>query len=254
LSYWFTPRYGLDSNVSYENIEYDLSENTTKTISGDIKLIKKMTKHFDMYVKYAQTQADQTDDVHSTYHPSLGFDWQPDEYSGISLGGGIIFQNYDNQTDYEKEKFFIDFDMYRNFNFSRRGTFSITGASGYGELDADAASLGYNIYYQAGCSLTYKLTKRLSSDISASYQLNQYDEPSVNREDDTKSFKAGLNWNPLKWLQVSVSYTFTDFQTDAATRSDYQENLGMISIGLIPSKPVRLEGTENRETLQNRIY
>jgi len=254
LTNWFTPLYGFDSNISYQAIEYDLDNNQTNTISGDIKFIKKMTKHLDTYLKYAQTYADQTNDVHSTYHPSIGFDWKPDIDSGISLGGGVIFQEYENQTNYEKEKFFVDLDMHRNFNFSRRGTFSVTGSSGYGELDTAAASLGYNIYYQAGGNLTFKVTKRLNSDISVSYKLNQYDEPVISREDNTINFRAALNWNPLKWLQLRLSYTFTDFQTDVDTRNDYQENKGMISIRLIPTKPIILESSQDRETLQTKVY
>jgi len=254
LSFWFTPLYGFDSNFSYETIEYDLSNTNTDTISGDIRLLKKMTKHLDIYIKYKQTNSDQDTDVHDTYYPSIGFDWKPTKDSGISLGGGILFQDYENRTEYESEKLFCEFDMYKNFDFNKRGSVSITGSSGYSEIDDSAASLGFNIYYQAGLNFTYKLTKRLTTDISTSYKINEFDGETTDRTDNTLNLKAGLNWAPLKWLKFNLAYDYNDFDTDSTIRKDYRENKGTISVSFIPSTPVRLNPTPSRKSLEEKVY
>jgi len=254
LGFWFTPLFGSETNLSYEKVEYDLSNDEKKTYSGDFRLIRKITKHFDIYIKYAQTDSERSSGDHQTYHPSAGFDWNPTEDSGISFGGGVIFQEYENQDNYNKEKLFFDIDMYKIFNFSRRGSLSVTGSSGYGELDSDAASLGFNIHYQAGLNFTYQLTRRLSTDIVGSYKINEYDEPANSRKDNTLNFRTGLSWMPLKWLRFNLSYEFEDFGTDSNQRGDYQENKGTISVSFIPSTPIRLKSIPSRKALEEKIF
>jgi len=255
LSYWFTPQYGLNLGGGYEKTDYDLSdEDDAETWSGDIKFLKAMNKHLNLYVAYEHTETQQDSGDQTTYNPYVGFDWQPTEDSQINIGAGVLFQEWDNENDDSSEKLFLRLDMYKNYNFSRRGVFSITGSSGYDPNDDDAASLGFHIYYQAGCLLSYKLTKRLTAELDATYSIDQYDDPEVDRQDNEFGFGAGLVWSPLQWLSVNLSYGFTDFDTDDNTRDDYQENIGSLTITMTPSQPVRFGSSNPRADLENRLF
>jgi len=255
LSYWFTPQYGLDLGAGYEKTVYDLSaEDDTETWSGDIRFLKAMNRHLNVYVAYAHTETQQDSGDHTIYNPSIGFDWQPTEDSGINIGVGVLFQEWDNANNDSSEDFFLQFGAYKNYNFSRRGVFSITGSSGYDPNDDDAASLGSHIYYQAGCLLTYGLTRRLSAELDATYAIDQYDDPDIDRQDNTFEFGAGLVWSPLQWLSLNLSYGFTDFNSDDSTRENYQENVGSLTITMTPSQPVRVSSSNPRADLENRLF
>ncbi len=254
FSYWFTPQYGIDLNASYEKTEYDISTDEPETWSGDIRLLKSMTRHFDTYVSYAHTYTDQDSGDHTIYNPSVGFDWRPTDDSGVSMGIGVLFQEWDNLNSDSSQDLFLEFDAYKTFDFSRRGTLSVTGSSGYTPTSEDAASLGFEIYYEAGLLLSYRITRNLTAESSGSYQISQYDEPGINRQDNTLELGAGLVWSPLRWLTVNLSYSFTDFSTDADTREDYQENVGMLTISMTPSRPVRMQSANPRAALENRLF
>jgi hypothetical protein len=255
FGYWFSPKWGFDANLSYSDTKYDISINDPKTWSGDIRLLRMINRHLDVYAKYAQSFTDQTLGAYDIYHPSIGFDWRPTDDSGITLGIGVLFQNRDTSGDYDKERFFLDLDMYKNFDLTRKSRLSITGESGYGDVDPTAASLGFNIYGQAGFLYSYQLLRELSSDITGSYRINQYEEPGlVDRTDNTLDLGASLVWTPLRWLSIDLSYSFRDFDTDALGRDDYQENIGMLTFRFTPSQPVRFDDANPRRSLENQVF
>lgn len=257
INYWFSPQWGLDSQLYYSNIDYDQVLGADKTTySGDVRLLKKFTRHFGFYVKYRETYTDEKYlGIHQTYFPSMGIDWQPTDDSGITLGVGMLFHDWKDRlvvADYDDSEPFVEFDAYKIFNFSKRGSFSLTGLSGYDEADEEAASLGFRIYYRAGCVLTYQLAKKLSTDITASYSSNEYNEPIVDRTDNEYNFRAGLSWSPLKWLLLSARYEFTDF--DSTSRGDYRENKGVLLVSFIPETPIRLDAPATRKVLEDKIF
>jgi len=257
IAYWLTPQWGLDSQLYYSNIDYDTSDRDKQTYSGDIRLKKQFSKHFGSYVKYRQTYTNEDNrGSHQTFFPSIGIDWQPTDDSGIALGVGMLFHDWQDSPGLitiDDQEPFIEFDMYKVFNFSPRGSFSITGSSGYDESDEEAASLGFHIYYRAGCVFTYQLAKQVSTDITASYSVNDYKEPIIDRKDDEFNFRAGLSWSPLRWLRLSANYEFTDFNSDSS-RQDYRENKGILSVSFIPVTPIRFDAPATRQALEDQIF
>ena len=255
ITYWLTPLNGLDSNISYEKTEFDDSSDGIDTYRGDIRYIRRFSRHFDGYVRYAHTYSEQEEGDHHIFHPSVGFDWQVTEDSGISLGIGLLFSRWDDDRPNDDETNpFLDLNAYKVWNFSPRGSFSITGSSGYGEYNEDAASLGYNIYYQAGARLNYQLLKRLSSNLFASYQRDEYSETLVDRTDNTITVGAGLSWLARRWLRFNLTVDHTDFNTDGGQRGDYQENKAFLSVSLIPAQPVRMKSDPTRKDLQDLLF
>jgi opacity protein-like surface antigen len=83
--------------------------------------------------------------------------------------------------------------------------------------------------------------------------LSEYDEPGVDRKDQTMTLGAGLVWSPLRWLSFNFSYTFTDFNTDSVL-DDYQEHRAFISTTLRPSEPLQLNPSTPRQVLEGRLF
>lgn len=254
LKYWFTRLDGMETNIEYEDKDFDSgSENDYDTIEGDIRYIRKFSRHLDGYIKYRHYLSDRTDGDHTIYHPSVGVDWDITEDSGVSIGIGVLFHEWDNENDDSQDPF-IDLNAYKIFNFSPRGSLSITGSSKYDEGDEEAASLGFNITYRAGFSLDYRLTKRLNSNLYGYYKLQDFQEEDVDRRDDTAKIGAGITWAPLKWLELSADASHTNFDTDGSQRDDYEENKIFFMIRLIPEKPIRPDKVLTRKSLENDIF
>ncbi len=255
ITYWVTPLNGLDSNLSYESTDFDTSSNDIKTYSGHIRYLRKFSKQFDGYLKYRHSYSQRDTGDHTIYHPSVGFDWDVTKDSGISLGIGALFHEWEN-TNKDSTDPFLDIDAYKIFNFSRRGSLSITGSSGYTEAADTAASLGYSTFYQAGAQLNYQIEKHISSNVFGSYRLTDYKETAIDRKDNRLSLGCGLSWLALKWLQFKLSYTYTDFASSGGTlqRGDYKENRAFLSVNFIPEQPVRMDLTPDRQSLETEIF
>ncbi|WP_246294034.1 outer membrane beta-barrel protein [Desulfobacter latus] len=253
LTYWFSRRDGVETNIEYESKEFDTDAgNDYETVAGDIRYIRKFTRHFDGYVKYRHYMSDKEDGDHIIYHPSTGIDWDITEDAGISIGVGILFHDWDNDKGDSTDPF-LDLNAYKVFNLSPKGSLTITGSSSYDASDDEAASLGYNISYQAGFSLSYLLARRLSSQLFGSYELQQFKE-TVDRRDDTYEIGGGLTWNPLKWLQVSANATHTNFKTDDASREDYKDNTITIFVRFVPERPIRPDKMPSRKSLEKELF
>lgn len=250
ISFWFTPQWGFDSNISFESRTYE-TDDDEKIYTGDIRLIKKITRHFDTYVKYKHTRTNRDSGDESVYNPSVGFDWSITEDSGLSLGLGYMIQEWEDTTD---EGLFFDLDAFKTIDFSRRGTLTLSASSGYDASSDDAASLGFNVYYKAGVLYSYELTKRLSADLDGSYIRDEYDEPDVNRVDNTTNLGLSLSWVPLRWMNVSLSYDFEDYTSDSDSVENYTENKGTIMVTLYPLRPLKVKELISRGDFDKRIF
>ncbi|MCP4117323.1 MAG: hypothetical protein GY737_18395 [Desulfobacteraceae bacterium] len=250
FAFWFTPRLGIDSNFSFEEKNFDISRDE-ETYSGDLRLIRKISRHLQAYIKYKHTVTEKENLDSVVYNPSLGLDWDITEDSGFSLGLGYLIQEWEESTD---RGVFVDADIFKTFDFSRRGMLTLSGASGYDASGDDNASLGFTVYYQAGFLFAWQLTKMSSLDLTGSWIRDEYDEPGVDRVDNTLDLGAALSWAPLRWMNFSLSYEFKNYDTDSDRREGYHENRGTITISLYPLKPLVLDETSSREDIEKRIF
>ncbi|MGM0418959.1 MAG: hypothetical protein ACQEQS_09570 [Thermodesulfobacteriota bacterium] len=251
LSHWFSVRYGYDAGVSAEKTMYDSSQEDKDTYKGNIKFSRKFTKHLNGYIAYNHSLSIEDSEEHTVYNPSAGFDWEISKTSKFSLGAGVLFHDYSDQKN--SNDLFVNADIFKLFDFSKRGSFTISATSGYEETNEDAASLGFNIYYQGGCNFNYRLTKRLSWNLSSSYKNQEFKEADE-RTDNTLNASTGLNWTLLRWLNMNIGYTYTNFQTDSSERTDYEENTAYISFSASPARPSRMEEGDIRKKAEKQIY
>ncbi|HCY86018.1 MAG TPA: hypothetical protein DHV36_12855 [Desulfobacteraceae bacterium] len=252
LTYWFTPKDGMTLSLGYENKDSD-DEEDSETISGYAQYNRNVSRTFDWFLKYRHAYSDTTDYTHHIFHPSLGFDWDVSEDSGVTAGVGVLFHQWSNDNDDDPDPF-LELDAFKRFEFSRRTALTFTGESSYSSSSDDASSLGYNISYQAGAQLEHQLMKRLSASMFGSYQRIEFNETDQNRTDDTASLGAGLNWNPLRWLQFSLNYSYTDYQTSSSDREDYEDNRFYFTMTLIPETPIRPDKTISRSEFNDQIF
>ncbi len=248
--FWFTPQLGIDSNLSFEQKKFEISEDED-TYTGDLRLIKKITRNFQTYIKYKHTHTEKDGGDKKVYNPSLGFDWDITRDSGFSLGLGYLIQEWEQGTD---KGLFVDADIFKTFNLSRRGALTLSGASGYDASGDDNASLGFTLYYQAGFLFTYQFTKLFSVDLNGSFTIDEYDEPDVDRVDNTLDFGVVLSWSPFRWMNLSLAYEFENYDTDSGSRDDYRENSGTLTVSLYPLKPLRMDELSSREDFEKRIF
>ena len=253
ITYWLTPLNGIDSNFSYEKTDFENSNDDIESYSGHIRYLRKLTKRFDGFVRYRHLYTERESGNHHVFHPSAGFDWDVTDDSGISLGIGVLINEWDNENNDSIDPF-LDLNAYKIYDFSKRGSLSITGSSGYDATNEDSESLGFSLYYRTGFRLSYQLQKRISSNLFGSFERNEFREDAVNRTDNTIRLGAGLNWSPLKWLRLALSYSYTDFNTDGELRGDYTENKGTFSVSFIPVNPVRLDSLPSRQRLENELF
>lgn len=238
LHHWFNVAYGYEAGLSFELVDFEDSPDNRGTYKGRIKFIKKLTKHFQLYTAYKQSFSHEGDSDHIVYNPFAGFDWSTGKTSRVSLGIGVLYNQYNNRKN--STDLFVNADIYKMFDFSRRGSFSVSAGSGYEQTDPQAESLGFNIYYRGGFIYTYRLMKRADFNITSSLKHKHYDESDLNRTDKTFDIGTGLDWSLLRWLSLGVDCTYTDFNTDAVLRTDYEETKVFLSLRLSPSRSSRM--------------
>lgn len=253
ISYRFTPQKGMDAHISFQNKDFEDSDEYVETLSGDIRYIQNITRNLDWYLKYRHSYSDTNEYTHHVFHPSAGIDWEITEDSGISVGAGVLFHEWSNDYDDDPDPF-LDISAYKIWDFSRRGSISLTASSGYSESSDDASSLGYNTFYQAGARLEYQLAKRVASNLFTSFRLDEYQQNGADRSDETLNAGAGISWQPLKWLVLNLNYTFTQFDTSSSLREDYQDNTIFFSVDLIPETPIRPDVTPSRSALKSALH
>ncbi|WP_022668879.1 outer membrane beta-barrel protein [Desulfospira joergensenii] len=280
ITYWMNPLNGIDSNISYKNRKLQNFNDDLEEYEGYFRYLRKFSKHLDGYVKYRHYLSQKDSGDHTIYHPSVGFDWDVTRDSGISMGTGVLFHDWeDGSTSTEP---FFDVDVYKIYDFSRRGILTLRGASGYEDSTGEDIDKGFSTYYQTSFDLDYQLLKHLSSNINGSVRLDDFHGPSSQREDETITYETGIqlnyqlrermftnvfgtytqneyhetdqnrqdktielgggvSWSPLKWIRFNLSYQYTEFVSDSSERGDSTENEVTFSVSFIPKRPITID-------------
>lgn len=234
LTYWFVPQWGFDANVSYTKGEYDTSDNFNEW-SGKLKLVHKFTRRFEGFVGYGHEVMDyngETED-YQTYSPFMGFNYAI--AGDTSISGDIGYFVHDNKLSDNDSGLTANMSLGKTF---KRGSLNLNGSCGYDEANSGAENLGYNTFYGAGGTASYELTRHVSGNIFGSFRDSKYKALASDRKDKNTRCGLGLTITPIKWMIISINYTYRSVNSTLDT-NDYEENRGFIEITLIPSTPFR---------------
>jgi len=238
ITYWFIPRQlGLETNVSYTRGELEMSDDFDNW-TGNLKLIKRFTRHFEGFIQYTHTYMDYQGD-HKKYHiydPSIGIDYTVDQDTHLAFSVGYFYQDREGSED--ESGLSITGNLGKSWTF-KQGSINLTGSSGYDETYFGAENLGFDIFYQAQYNASYSFTRHLSGDITSSYRRDKYVNLDTERKDNTAKAAIGLTLQPLQWTFIRLNYTY-QLVDSTLDENDYVENKGLIGITFQPLKWVSI--------------
>lgn len=234
MNYWPVPnRYGTESEVSYTKRYFDESEDYND-ILGRIRLIRRLSPHFEVYAEYTQELTDYESDGEdfNVYSPLVGFAW--DEYVNYSLSAsfGYFFRENDHSGSDSGPLGTID----SRYTWEQGTSVSITGIVGYDQASGGAENLGFNPFYDVAGTVAYPLSRHLNSNLFAGYRWNIYTDEDPDRDDTIWRTGAGLTYQALPWMVMELNYMFRKLDSNVDTE-DYVENRAEFSVTLFPPQP-----------------
>ena len=253
LTYWINPCWGVDVSANYEKMDYDILDYELNSATGVFRFVNCISPHFKFYSQYKHIYTDRNGDTENNYLPSLGIDWDVTEDTGISLGVGYLYQEWDDNSH---GRFFLDADVFKRIDFSRHANVILTAATTIDPSSDDGVDLGFLVQYQGGFLLSWDIMETLSADFRGAYTRDEFTAALVDRTDNTFNVGTGLTWSPWCWGSLEFAYTYEDFRTDSILREDYQEHRGTLTLRLHPAFDwVGGKGdVPSREAVEERIY
>ena len=241
IEYWFNERWGFAIDGYYSNRNY-VDLNDREEYTGSLKIQRAFSRLLTGFIEghYTRLNFDKpSDDDYQIYEPSLGFAYIFQENAKFTLSVGYYIQDFDG-PEKNQESMIVNSEIYKRWDF-RTAYFSLIGKSGYDINDQGVQDLGLDIYYQARFEAGYNFTPRLSTSIFGSYRQDEYPNLDPKRRDQTWTTGAGLAYQALQWMNISLNYNYTNFGTDDPSQEfqEYVENSAILKITLQPTVPYR---------------
>jgi hypothetical protein len=240
FEYWILPNsFGVEAEGSYtrglvDDNELENGENY-KTAYGWLRLNKQITRHFIGFVQYTHIHQNYDEDTedYQVYNPALGFEYEIDEDSRITLAVGYYIR--DREVSGTEERASVVGDIVKTWT-GRRTTFSISATSGYEESDVSAEQLGFTFFAGGDGRLEYLFTRSISGDLFAAHTRNEYLDTADDRIDNLTRAGAGIGWQVVSWLGTRLEYTYRTLNS-TEEENEYQENRVFFQMTLRPESP-----------------
>jgi len=235
LAYWFTPKWGFDTELRYTKGVFKITENFENAY-GDIRLLYNYSRRTDWFVRYAHTYQDYEEDIeedYQIYYPSLGFDYTYDETTFLSLQGGPLVRDYEDRSiDYGYTVFA---DGRKTWPF-KRGNIAVSLRNGLDYDYVSSENLGLFYYSEVGGNAAYQFSKNLSGDVNGSYRYNAYVDQNPERYDNVYRAGAGLNYRIAYYCNIRLNYSYNGLQSND-TDQEYYENKVYLGVSFFPRNP-----------------
>jgi hypothetical protein len=248
---WLTDRFAIDFLGEYARGLFEAEapdrepEDDFHLWDGSIRLIRSFTRSLDGFVGYRHTYIDfDGDEVdYQVYQPSLGVDYRYHEYGTLSLAAAYYDRDFDEDRQAELEEeddsgFLADGSIDFRWPF-RRGVFRILAESGYDTSFFGAEGLGLTIYYGGSAALSYDLTRRLQTNLSAQYRYSEFPDEEPEREDHVATLEGGIRLQLREWLFLDLSDVFRVVDSTEETE-EYTENRVILTLTISP-EPFRID-------------
>lgn len=245
IEYWFTQRWGMETEGYYSNRSYD-DENDREEYTGYIRLLHAFNRQLSGYLEYRHTKLDYDRDYdpladidYQLYVPSVGIRYEFQENALFTLSVGYLFQDLeDSEEEDDDYGWIVNSEIAKRWLF-RTSYFELVGGSGYQIEDRGVEDLGLNIYYTGRATLGYSFSPRLTGEVYGGYRYDEYPDEEPERDDQTLDAGALLRYQALQWMNLELSYTYRDLNSDDAD-DEYTENRAMLRFVIAPVSPYRL--------------
>lgn len=94
-------------------------------------------------------------------------------------------------------------------------------------------------YYKILGKGRYEFTRHLSGNIFGSYRHTKYEDQANGRIDKTPTAGCSLSYRITEWLVSQLFYTYKTV-TSTNNEKEYTENRGMLIMSVSPVQPYRL--------------
>jgi len=234
LSHWFSPQWGADADITYDMVDYELSDDRERLLAA-VGIRYAFSRALTGFVRYSHSvvQYEGATEDAKTYNPSAGIEYDIAEDINFLLEVGYFINDFDLREDESGAT--VDSRLTKRF---RRGSIAFSALGGYDySLGSAEADLGLQQFFEAGVSGGYQLTRRISGNLFASYRFSDYLDSVPAREDTTIRGGAGLSIQPLQWMTIALNYVFRSI--DSTIETDYVENRGVLNVTVSPAVPYR---------------
>lgn len=241
VTFAITPQWRFETGVAYTKglFESALPEGAGTSdfdrVNGYVGVSHDFTRHFSGNIRYSHTYFDENDsdaDYH-VFDPSVGFTWRVTDDTTLSLNVGYYFR--DNNVGEDDDDITINGNIAKTWRI-KRGSFTVSGGSGYDQSFFGAENLGFHTFYTANGQFAYEFTKRINGHVFGSYQQDTYTDESPERKDDTVNVGVGFSWVILPWLSsgLDISHRVVDSNI---VGNDLEESRVFFRISMSPERP-----------------
>jgi hypothetical protein len=243
--WWFVENeYGFQARVDYARGIFEFSDNFDSWL-GDFRLRKRFTRHFDMFLRYAQmittydhdplaADASSVED-YTVYNPGLGFNYIAGEHTNISVAVGYAVRKREFSEDDKGP--IVTSDLTTAWLF-KRASITLHASSGYTQDTFSTTNRGFNVYGAADGRAEYGFTNRLRGDVTAWYRYVRYLDEDPVVADQFIAAGPGLAYQALPWMRFRLEYTYRTVISDTPL-DEYTENRAMLSVIFEPANPLR---------------
>ena len=234
ITYWFGPKWGTKIDATYTRALFE-NDSDYHDIQGIFQLMRRFTRHFQIFGRYGYAYRDNDDDVENDYQahaPSAGIIYDLAKDSRLSLGVGYYYQDVDGGSNEQGP--FVNGDIYKLWNFQTWNA-RLLGQAGLDRNDFGSERLGLEWFAGVIANARYNFTRNFYGNVVGRYRYT--DIIGVSREDNRYRVGAGLGWLPTRWMELKLDYLYNVF--DSTGSENYNENRVWFQVTLSPDQPWR---------------
>ncbi len=265
VEYWFNPRWGASLDGEYSWGNYDNAPDVKQWYTS-LRLIRRFSRQLDGYVAGTYRSVDQSGNLqdyllttrqtledYKVYDMQVGVTYRLSNRWSLDASGGAVY--YDPDITESKTRFSGNLNLTRTF---RRGSARVYGGTGYGQAFDTRSDLGPSLFYEAGISGDYQLTRYLTANAFISYRRDEYgtdqrillgeevnpDLPELpatayeDRTDDSYGASVGLSYELKRWASCELRYNYFKRNSTLDINS-YDENRVTFYVTVTTPRPWR---------------
>lgn len=221
LSYQINHQWDFEVFYGYIKGDFDVSDDLT-THNPGIRLNYHHTPASNLYGTYVLRDTNYSGNQREDYRihdVSLGIDHEINPETKVTLSVGAT--RVDRSIANNENGFNASVNLTKS---TKKGSFNITGKSGFDESNFSGEDKGLSRYWSTRCSFAYQLTEQNNLDVFAGVRDDDYKQSIIGNDEKTYYGGGSLSFAFARWYTVSLGYNYLRFETDDPTRDDYVDH------------------------------